>query len=76
MSLCVDLSNDRSTRAWRPTTTDRALQERIDRRLIAYQFHPWEENRYFQLEEHYLDYKKYVPSYSSNARRGVSSFGH
>ena len=57
MSLFVDLSNDRSRRAWRPTTADRSLQKRIDRQYVSYTHNTCEKTQYFQLEEHNLDFK-------------------
>jgi hypothetical protein len=57
MSVCVDLSNDHFTRAWRPTTTDRSVQKRIDQQYVSYTCHPCEETHYFQLDEHNLDFK-------------------
>ena len=57
MSLFVDLSNNRSRRAWRPTTADRSLQKRIDRQYVSYTHTPCEKTQYFQLEEHNLDFK-------------------
>ena len=57
MSLFVDLGNDRSRRAWRPTTADRSLQKRIDRQYVSYTHTPCEKTQYFQLEEHNLDFK-------------------
>jgi len=57
MSVCVDLSNDHFTRAWRPTTTDRSVQKRIDQQYVSYTCRPCEETHYFQLDEHNLDFK-------------------
>ena len=58
MSLVVNLSSNHYKYMWRPTTTDRELQKRIEQRYVAYTYHPFDENRYWDLKEHFLDFKK------------------